>query len=125
GHHPEEIAATLQMAREISNDVVLVYQPHQNWRQHFVRDHYTDMQFSAASDVYWLPTYLTRENPDQPILSPEELTKNITRKDSLHFAELNDALWQTIENARQQQKLVLLMGAGSIDEWARRHIVQN
>ncbi|HEV7952127.1 MAG TPA: Mur ligase domain-containing protein, partial [Candidatus Saccharimonadales bacterium] len=34
GHHPVEIAATLQMARELSDNVVLVYQPHQNVRQH-------------------------------------------------------------------------------------------
>src|SRR5690606_25419386 len=73
GHHPEEIAATLQLAREASEDIVLVYQPHQNWRQHFIRDQYTD-QFELAGTTYWLPTYLTRENPDQEILTPEELT---------------------------------------------------
>ena len=28
GHHPVEIAATLQLARELSDHVVLIYQPH-------------------------------------------------------------------------------------------------
>ena len=38
GHHPAEITATLQMARELSDHVVLVYQPHQNVRQHQIKD---------------------------------------------------------------------------------------
>src|SRR5690606_34789677 len=38
GHTPTEIKATLQMAREISDQVVLVYQPHQNIRQHAIKD---------------------------------------------------------------------------------------
>lgn len=122
GHHPEEIAATLQMAKELSNDVVLVYQPHQNWRQHFIKDQYTD-QFEEANAVYWLPTYLTRENPNQEILTPQELTQHLTNKAAVHFAELDDTLWEIIQNARKNGKLVLCMGAGSIDSWVRNKLV--
>lgn len=121
GHHPEEIAATLQLARELSEHVVLVYQPHQNWRQHFVRDQYTD-QFELAEAIYWLPTYLTRENPDQPVLSPQELTQNITNQESLHYVELDDDLWSLIQSHRGANHLVLCMGAGSIDPWVRQHL---
>lgn len=121
GHHPEEIAATLQLAREVSDHVVLVYQPHQNWRQHFIRTQYTN-QFNGAEKVYWLPTYLTRENPDQPTLSPEELTENITNKAALSYAELNNALWDEIKRHRQEGSLVLCMGAGTIDGWVREHL---
>lgn len=121
GHHPEEIAATLQLAREISDHVVLVYQPHQNWRQHFIRDHYTD-QFELAEKVYWLPTYLTRENPDQPVLTPQELTTNLTNKDAIEYAELSPELWTAIQAAREAGKLVLVMGAGTIDGWVREQL---
>lgn len=118
GHHPEEIAATLQLAREVSDHVVLVYQPHQNWRQHFVREQYTD-QFELAETVYWLPTYLTRENPDQPVLSPLELTEHITNRSSIRYNELDDVLWNEIQNHRAAGHLVLCMGAGTIDSWVR------
>lgn len=118
GHHPEEIAATLQLARELSDHVVLVYQPHQNWRQHFVRDQYVD-QFESAETVYWLPTYLTRENNDQPVLTPQELTRNVTNQHALHFAELNDDLWNEIQVHIDAGHLVLFMGAGTIDGWVR------
>lgn len=121
GHHPEEIAATLQMAHEISDDVVLVYQPHQNWRQHFVRDQYTD-QFEFARKIYWAPTYLTRENPDQVLLTPQELTQNITNKESIVYSELNDDLWDEVMTARENGSLILFMGAGTIDTWVREHL---
>lgn len=120
GHHPEEIAATLQLAREISDDVILVYQPHQNWRQHFIRDQYTT-QFESAKTIYWLPTYLTREDPTQEVLTPHELTENISNKDAITYVDLNDSLWDTIQAHRQAGALVVCMGAGTIDSWAREH----
>lgn len=119
GHHPVEIAATLQMARELSDHVVLIYQPHQNVRQHEIKDEYTN-QFELAETVYWLPTYLSREDPNLAILTPEELTKNITNHNAVHIAELDDNLRGAIRKARQDGKLVLGMGAGSIDTWLRQ-----
>ncbi|TAL58308.1 MAG: NUDIX domain-containing protein, partial [Legionella sp.] len=118
GHHPKEIAATLQLARELSDHVVLVYQPHQNRRQHRVRHMYRD-QFELADQVYWLPTYLSREDPDQPMLTPEELSENLTNRASVTIASLDSALWDAIQRAREDGKLVLCMGAGTIDKWVR------
>lgn len=122
GHHPEEIAATLQMASEISDNVILVYQPHQNWRQYFIRDTYTN-QFEKASKIYWTPTYLTRENANQPVLSSQELTKHITNKDSIVYSELNETLWDEIMTARDNGALIVCMGAGTIDDWVRNKLV--
>jgi len=121
GHHPKEIAATLQLSHELSDHVVLVYQPHQNRRQHRVKDLYRD-QFELAEKVLWLPTYLSREDPDEAILSPEELTENITNKQAVTVVDLNDALWDQIQTARSNGALVLAMGAGTIDAWIRERL---
>ncbi|PID31519.1 hypothetical protein CR983_00660 [Candidatus Saccharibacteria bacterium] len=121
-HHPDEIRAALQAAREIAESVVAVYQPHQNVRQHRMRDLYTDCM-ELADEVYWLPTYLTREDPDLPVLSPEELAKNLTNHAVVKQADLNDQLIRDINAARSAGKLVVCMGAGSIDSWVRQHIV--
>ena len=120
GHHPVEIAATLQMARELSDHIVLVYQPHQNVRQHEIKDEYVHC-FELADVVYWLPTYLSREDPKLSILTPQELSQNVTNKNNIQFKELDETLWSDIEQARQQN-LVLVMGAGSIDSWIRSHL---
>lgn len=118
GHHPTEIAATLQMARELSDHVVLVYQPHQNVRQHEICDQYTDEIFQGTDDIYWLPTYLSREDPNLEILTPAQLTANLT-PDNIHFAEFDNSLWTEITRHRDAGHLVLCMGAGSIDGWVR------
>lgn len=121
GHHPVEIAATLQLARELSDHVVLVYQPHQNVRQHQIRDSYTDCM-QLAEQIYWLPTYLTREDPALPVLTPEDLTQNLVNRAVVEYADLDSALWEHIETARTEGKLVLCMGAGTIDGWLRRQL---
>lgn len=119
GHHPVEIAATLEMARELNDHVVLVYQPHQNVRQHQVKDAY-NTTFLLAEEVYWLPTYLSREDQNLPVLSPSELVSNIVNRAIIHEVALDDNLWSIIETARAQGKLVLCMGAGDIDAWVRQ-----
>ena len=80
--------------------------------------------FHDANEIYWLPTYLTRENPDLPILTPQQLAKNID-KEKVHFAELDDGLWQEITAAMNSGKLVLCMGAGTIDGWIREQLFKN
>jgi UDP-N-acetylmuramate--alanine ligase len=120
-HHPIEIAATLQMARELNDHVVLVYQPHQNVRQHEIRDQYRDC-FKGAEAVYWLPTYLSREDSSLPILTPTQLSEHVINNDIVHIAELDDDLWDTIQAAAGDGKLVLAMGAGNIDSWLRSRV---
>lgn len=122
GHHPVEIAATLQMARELNDHVVLVYQPHQNVRQHEIQDQYID-QFELADEIYWLPTYLSREDPNLELLTPDYLIRNISNKENVHIADLDDDLWSSIQAQRANGRLVLCMGAGSIDTWLRSQII--
>jgi UDP-N-acetylmuramate--alanine ligase len=121
GHTPTEIKATLQLARELSDHVILIYQPHQNIRQHEIREQYTDEIFEDADEVYWLPTYLSREDPNLAILTPAELTTRLTAT-SVQQSELDDQLWDSITQQRENGKLVLAMGAGSIDSWIRSKI---
>lgn len=123
GHHPAEIAATLQAAHEINPHVVLVYQPHQNVRQHEIRDDYTDTVFVNADEVYWLPTYLSRENPELETLTPEQLTHHMQRA-HLEFVEMDNQLWDIVTHHREQGHLVLCMGAGSIDSWLRNQLTK-
>lgn len=118
GHHPAEIKATLAAARELSDHVTLVYQPHQNVRQHLIRDEYTEEVFADADEIYWLDTYQSRENPALELLSPQQLTQKIDHN-KLHFAKLDDELWNELQNHLDHDHLVLGMGAGNIDTWLR------
>lgn len=122
-HHPEEIAATLEMAREEARltgkkGVVAVYQPHQNTRQHEVRAGYR-RAFVAADKVFWLPTYLTRENPELAVLTPEELISGLENREAAETAELSDELAEKLRKYVEEGFLVLLMTAGPADGWLR------
>lgn len=123
GHHPTEIAATLQLAHELSNHVTLVYQPHQNTRQHQVRTQYTTCM-ELADKIYWLPTYLSREDPSLPVLTPEQLTENLTNRSAVEYRDMNDQLWADIQRERAMGNLVVVMGAGTIDSWLRDQLTR-
>ena len=122
-HHPEEIKATVEIALEQAKidgrkGVVVIYQPHQNTRQYAVKDGYKDV-FVGADEIIWLPTYLTRENPDLPVLSPEELSTGLVNKDVVNIFELSDELEKRISELLADDYLVVLMTAGPADEWLR------
>lgn len=126
-HHPEEIAATVQMAREQAEmegrrGVVVVYQPHQNTRQHEVRDGYAKA-FAGAERVIWLPTYLTRENPSLAVLTPEELSAGLADVGVVETRDgVDDALYDKMVKLRDEGNLVILMTAGPADGWLRDKI---
>ncbi|MBR3172373.1 hypothetical protein IKF21_00400 [Candidatus Saccharibacteria bacterium] len=122
-HHPEEIAATMEIAREEckllgKNGVVVVYQPHQNTRQHEIRDEYYDT-FKGASKIYWLPTFLTRENPELPVLEPKELASRLKNREVVKLATLSPELEENIRKDLADGFLVVLMTAGPADKWLR------
>lgn len=123
-HHPAEIASTLELAGELNRNLVVVYQPHQNLRQHELqKSRGYQHAFDRARRVYWLPTYLSREPPELPVLSPQELTKDLAGRDKFSVAGLDDGLKQAIKGHLADGALVLIMGAGDVDAWARANLV--
>ena len=76
-----------------------------------------------AEKVYWLPTYQTREDPSLPILTPEELSATLKNRESVEFPQMDDVLWAHIQAERAAGKLVLCMGAGTIDGWVRSKLL--
>lgn len=120
-HHPTEIVATMQLAGELSHKVVVIYQPHQNVRQYDVAGLYGKC-FDGAKHVYWLPTFLTREQPDLEVLTPQQLIAKLDNPQIAEPAELNDQLVTTVKDELSHDALVIFMGAGDIDKWARQHL---
>ncbi len=123
-HTPEEIEATLQLANELGSPVVAVYEPLTNRRQHFMKEQYK-YSFATAGKIYWLPSYLAREDPNQSTLSPEELIKYLKNSHDAQAGKKDLQLWDEIINLSKAGSVVVLLaggGGGSLDEWARKMV---
>ena len=123
-HHPEEVSATIEMARELVDrdkyaGLVVVYEPHQNARQHQVKDAYSEI-FHGVDKLFWLPTFLTREKSGLKTLKPKDFIATLDNKDIAESATANDKLAATLRELHSQNKLILLMTAGPADTWFRQ-----
>ena len=124
-HHPEEIAATVKIAKDEAQildkkGIVVVYQPHQNIRQHEVFEGYKDV-FLGVDKVFWLPTYLTRENTELRVIEPEEFIQSLSNSEVAEVAELDEKLEKKLRKYLEEGYLVVLMTAGSADGWFRKN----
>lgn len=120
-HHPDEISATIDLAKELSQKIAVIYEPHQNTRQHQVC-HLYGKSFTDADKVIWLPTYLTRENQSLDTLSPEHLTKDIPDSTEVVFSRMDEQLINDIKELLSQGFLVIAMSAGPLDSFLRQNL---
>lgn len=124
-HTIPKIIGCLQMAQEISDNVVVVYEPLTNRRQHYIRDDYEHL-FNGVKRLYWVPSYLAREDPEQHVLSPAELIESLNTPEIAKAAELDDDLQKDIQTHLDQGDLVVCIsggGGGSLDEWLRKSFI--
>ena len=122
-HHPEEIEATIEVAKEEAETlgkrgVVVVYEPHQNIRQHEVFNGYKKA-FLGVERLFWTPTYLVREDPNLRVIKPEEFIESLENKEVGEVAEFNEKLEEKLKRYLSENYLVILMTAGPGDGWIR------
>jgi UDP-N-acetylmuramate-alanine ligase len=113
------------MAKELKNNVIVVYEPLTNRRQHFMIDAYKKV-FTNLKALYWVPSYLAREDPNLPIIEPPQFVETLDASANAKPAELNDDLKNILLSNAKQGNLVILFaggGGGSLDEWARKYLV--
>ena len=129
-HTPGKIRGALQLAREVAGDnVVVVYEGLHNTRQHFIKDELKNI-FDDVKQLYIVPSYLAREDPNLPTLSPTDLKAMLSEKAQEHTssAQLNQELEQKIKQHTSSGDTVLCLsagGAGSLDEWLRQQFKPN
>jgi UDP-N-acetylmuramate--alanine ligase len=124
-HTPEKIrgamSVALEMAAEKKQRVVVVYEPLTNRRQHYMIDDYGDC-FAGASKVYWIPSYLAREDKDQRIIPPAELISHLADPTIAEAYERDAKLKAAIQSHLDAGDMVVGMvggGGNSLDDWLR------
>jgi UDP-N-acetylmuramate--alanine ligase len=133
-HTPDKIRGVMSVAAETARkndgqEIVVVYEPLTNRRMHYLaKDHHS--VFDGASAIYWVPSYLAREDPGMRILPPAELIQHLSEDTHkiAHEAQLNEELKHSIQHHLSQNHLVVGMsggGGGSLDEWLRENFLQS
>jgi hypothetical protein len=82
-----------------------------------------------VKQLYIVPSYLAREDPNLPLLSPHDLKAllSTTGQDRAVPAQLDESLRHIIDGHLQAGDLVLCLTAGggdSLDEWLRREFTE-
>ncbi len=126
-HTPEKIrgamSVALEMAANKNQDVIVVYEPLTNRRQHFMIDDYKDC-FAGAKKVYWIPSYLAREDPTQRVITPAELIRHLAEPLIAEPKDRDDSLRRTIKEHLDTGDMVVAMAGGggnSLDDWIRKN----
>lgn len=128
-HTPEKIIGAMSVALEVAaskrQNVVVVYEPLTNRRMHYMASQHQNV-FDGAAKIYWVPSYLAREDPKQPVLTPLELIKNLSPglQSIASPMTLDKQLEQVIREHLSRGDMVICMsggGGGSLDEWLREN----
>ena len=117
GHHPTEIRATLQAARECGYGRVLVlFQPHRYTRTRDLMEDFAGA-FGDADAVQVLDIYAASEQPIEGI-SGETLAAAIQAENGgrvMYAASMAEAVERLVEDARPGE-MILTLGAGSVSQ---------
>ncbi|MCH2101667.1 MAG: Mur ligase domain-containing protein [Planctomycetes bacterium] len=121
-HHPVEVAATLQAARERWSDarVHAVFQPHQAQRFHAYREQFAP-SLDDADALVLLEIYRARD-PEELQASVAELAPELRERlpgRPLCLARDFDAAARALTEEVRAGDVVLFLGAGDVDRFAR------
>lgn len=121
GHHPTEIKATLQGARELYPDkkITLVFQSHTFSRTHELFDDFVDVLGSADRTIV-LPIYAAREENTYGV-SHTQLADAVRKKNQnvLPLDTFDDAV-EEIKKSVGENDVVIVMGAGDVTQVAKK-----
>ncbi|PIZ61743.1 hypothetical protein COY17_03720 [Candidatus Saccharibacteria bacterium CG_4_10_14_0_2_um_filter_52_9] len=129
-HTPEKIKGAMsvagEMAAETGQKLAVVYEPLTNRRQHHMMDDYKDV-FAGADKLYWIPSYLAREDPSQRVIEPSELIAKLDDPSIASAMKRDAQLKQAIQKHLADGDMVVAMAGGggdSLDDWLRREFLK-
>ncbi len=113
-HHPTEIRATLEAARQSGRRIICVFQPHRYTRTHFLWSEFLGA-FHHAEVLLLDEIYAAGEDP-LPGISSERLVRLLQGQGhgGAHFLAGREQLLTALEHFARPGDLVITMGAGDI-----------
>jgi UDP-N-acetylmuramate--L-alanine ligase/UDP-N-acetylenolpyruvoylglucosamine reductase len=117
GHHPTELAATLQTARSLKpSRVVVLFQPHRYTRTQALADDFGKV-LQAADRIFITDVYAASENPIEGI-SGQTLVDAVKEHGDIKVTYVPDlaTAHHAVGNALEAGDLLITLGAGNVHE---------
>ena len=120
-HHPTEIRAVLDGARQVFNDkkIICVFQPHRYSRVENLKNEFAS-SFKLCDEVILCPIYSAGERENYNF-KQENFSKLISKKSNIQVINIKDKsdLKNYIKKNLFNNEIIICMGAGSISNWIR------
>ncbi|MEN7972218.1 MAG: Mur ligase domain-containing protein [Verrucomicrobiota bacterium] len=122
-HHPTEVAALVQTAKELEpRRLLAVFQPHRYTRTHALGADFP-ASFEGVEKLWLVPVYAASEQPIEGGTTKDLMARFPDRWGShIHYSETLQAVWGNIQSVLREGDLLLIVGAGDIEQladWAR------
>ncbi|MCH9753696.1 MAG: UDP-N-acetylmuramate--L-alanine ligase [Alphaproteobacteria bacterium] len=122
-HHPTEIKATLETARQVVRNtkgkIIVIFQPHRYTRLKNLMNEFA-ASFQDADIVYIADVYNANEDPI-PGIDNKALVGEIKKhnfNDKVQILESKDNIPNILQTKCNNNDLLLFLGAGDITKWA-------
>jgi len=117
-HHPSEIKASYQIAKQLSrNKIIVIFQPHRFSRTKILLNDFIKI-FKKIEILYILDIYSAGEKPIKNINS-KNLVSRITRKNkNIFYLNNKQNLKLTLAPYFNEENTIVFMGAGSVTSMA-------
>lgn len=118
GHHPVEISAVLQAARQVTEGTIhAVVQPHRYSRLRDLMDDFCTC-FNDADSVYVTPVYAAGEEPIVGVSGPDLVDGLISHGHRSAQMITRGSLARTLKDKVKPGDVIVCLGAGDITQWA-------
>ncbi len=119
-HHPTEILATLDAAKNLKNEIVVVFQPHRYTRTKILINQFVKV-LSKVNYLILLDTYSAGEKIIKGATSKDLFLKiSKINKKSLYLKKIN-YLNEHLDKHSMKKNTIIFMGAGSISNIAKQY----
>ena len=121
-HHPTEIKAVINSARQVYKDrkIICVFQPHRYSRVNFLKNEFAS-SFKSSDVVVLCPVYSAGEKIKYNF-NQDNFSKLISRKSKIQVVNIQNQKELKIYFKKNllENEMIICMGAGSISNWIRK-----
>ncbi len=117
-HHPTEISATLNAAKNLKNRIIVIFQPHRYTRTKILMKDFVKV-LSKINNLILLETYSAGEKKIKGSTSNDIYLNILKKNKKVLFLKKSEDLKKILLKYTAQKNTIIFMGAGSITNLAQ------